>query len=498
MKNANANIPAFAWIITTFMILTGRAAGQAAGGFVLEGKVEAVSRLPNPAESSYKDCLFTLKVFPNTTRQPPEAVMLSVHGFTNRVFTAHAAIKAGDLIRVEARRFDEMPGAYRELQLVDEFGEVELPLLAVLTVSRIPAFSAPLAGAPWAENEVVRKPIRVVEPLPEEVAARLADMRRDLQELQALRDARGGWARWYDELAAIRSNLAARLEAAPEGYLREGDFVLGEVKSTLGYTLKDEDPWYRSMISSLVGMRDQFAKAGTDLILAPIPMRDHVYAAKFIREPPADGVLQPYWLKFRHDLLSRGVEVVDLVAPFTQALETRPFLYHAHSHDGHPGGDGAVLAAEVIGRRLKRYTFHAPPPVYKLEPAVLRLPSSEEFYFPGPAEIPYVRVLEKDGQPIGENHAAEALLIGDSMVTAPPSGPNGSIGAHAAHQAGVAMRYFKRAGSAHALTYHLSMVQDPGFFSGRRVCVFVFSASCLTATNRPWRLEPFMDHALRR
>ena len=472
-------------------------AGEEGDAFTLEARVIAVSRVPNPRTSPYVECLFTVRVDPYLVSANPHPVILTLPGFTNRILTAAAALRPGDLLRATTREFDRMPDAYREQQLADDLGEVELPVLAATDPVRIDALLHPLAQPPWVHASVPRT-LRVLTCPPAEVRARQERIDRDLSRIEALRAPHGEWKAWHDSLQPVRERLQARLDASPGGFIQDRHFLLADVRDSLGYTLDDNDPWYRHLLGSFVSLREQFARTGTDLLVVPIPLRDAVYAGKFADPRPADGVLQPHWLKFQHDLLRRGIEVVDLHDAYAAAMETSPLVYHAEVRDGHPGNDGAVLAARAIAERLRGYTFHTPRREYRLEPSTYRI-TTKDFYVPeGERYHPYTQVLETDGRPAAADAGSEILMIGDSMLTAPQEARSGSLGVHAAQQLGVPMAYFKRPGSAPLLSHHLSLVQDPSYFSGRRVCVFVFSAAYLAMRDRAWMGRPFLDLALER
>ena len=460
-----------------------------------DARVVQTSGFPKPVGNPYKDCLFTVKAEAAGPDGKPRPVVLALFAFTNRVLTAESRLRAGDLLRVRAREFEAMPEPYRENQMQDDIAELELPLLAVRAVERIPALTLPLAlsSAPATRETPV---LRAVTQTPAAAAARAARVAADLAALRAGIVGRPDWAAWHASLAPLRDDLRARLQAAPGGFLRRGNLVF-EHLPVLEYTLEDGDPWYQGILRAFSTLQEQFARAGTDLILLPVPQRDDICAPAFLADPPADGVVQPYWLKFHHDLLARGIEVIDLAPAFRERLHTHPSLYIHAVRDGHPGPDGVELMASAVAERLSRYPFAAPRHPYRLDPGH-PLDTRNDLYFPIDAPIPFTRVLETDGRPALADPASELLLIGDSMVTVPLGAESGTFGVHLAEKCGVPVAPFKRAGSGHMMSRHLGGNLGLDHFAGRRVCVFVFTTSYLNRRPQAWSALPFLDLALDR
>lgn len=456
-----------------------------------EGRIVATSQLPNPKTSPYTDCLFTLTVAPHNSDEPH--VLLTLEGFIDRTLTPYAKLQPGDLVRIEkAHYFEDMSKTYQARQIVDDIVRLDLPLLAGIKASKISAFS-PSTGALLPSPK--RQAGGLVPELPDRSVreARAEAMRNDLRRLEAIRAAHGSWADWHRDLAPFREELSTKLAKTETAYLHTNRFFFSDIDSSIGFQWSDDDPRYQRVLNSLAKMRLEFSKAGTDLIVVPIPMKSMVYAEAFVENPPVDRVLQPYWYKFMSDCLARDIEVVDLMPRFQEdVMKEDVTLYHYNTLDGHPTGQGAIAAAEEIGKRLDRYTFRHPPVAYKVQKTHYRYKSAEQLLFqptlPFYAEV----VLGLDDRYAPADETSEILVIGDSMLTAPPFCKGASLGAHIMRLAGIPCTFFKRPGSAPQIGTSLARVQDPTWFSNRKVCIFIFAGVYLHRDDVPWGLHPFI------
>lgn len=469
----------------------------AAGEVTLEGTVARVSRIPDPRRNPYPDCQYTVRLDP-PPGAPGNGAMLVLPAFRKRALVPEAGLRTGERIRVTASLYEDMSEEYRGIQIADDIADLDLPVYAGLRLERIQTFSA-VQAAPAAVAQRPSEPVVPAESSPEERQARAAQMAADLSRIDGLLARHGTWEAWYDELAPIRADLRERLAKAPGGYLRNGTCVFKHLDESIGERFPDDDVYYRSVLDALENMKTQFEQVGTDLIVAMIPMRDHVYASRIVSKMPADGVLQPYWLKFHRDLLQRGVETIDMLPRFEAAVDTRPLVFLYNVPDAHPGRDGVMLAAEAIAERLARYRFTAPRRTYTVHPAEYRYPSSAARFFPDPGNFGCDQVLDEQGGYPAEDPRSEVIMVGDSMLTAPQcSVQSCSLGVNTMRLAGFPFTFVKQAGSAPMMSELLAMKSNPAFFSRRRVCVFVLAEAYLPSRTKPWSMAAFVDRSLSR
>ena len=484
--------PAPLHLLLTWLLLCCHTHAETAP-IILEGTVVAVSAVPDPDQSPYRDALFVLKLRLHDQEGATQA-FLALPAFTNRTLTPFSGMQPGQLIRAMARPFLEMPIDFRETQMVDDFQDVSLELYGATEAEPIversqrdPANSGPA-------------PLSAIEDLtpaslsPTETRARSARIRRDIARIEALLAPHGNWANWHASLTPIREELQRQMDASPDDYLRAGDLVLELPDFTLGFTLLDNDPRYQSVLKSFESMAREFAHAGTTLLVVPIPFRDHMVADHFVARPPADGIFAPYWLKFQHDLLLRDIEVVDLLPRYRAELGNREDIFYFHTRDGHPGTGGAILAAEAIGERLQAYAFATPRRAYGWVERYYWNREVDLFYgvhHPHRGRV----VTEPDGAPltIFDPHS-EVFLFGDSMLSAPQGSHNGCISSHVVHQLGFPVQFLKQAGSAALMSAQLARQPDLSFFSKRKVAIFIFAFSFVSYDQSWWRPTPFLSN----
>ncbi len=458
-----------------------------------EARVEAVSLIPDPARSDYKDCLFALKVAPRVPPgKAPCSVLLLLDAFRARKLTPYSHFEVSDIIRVHALPLEEMPKDYQSLQLVDDTDELDIPVLGGLRAAKMESFSE-ATGWAWQgidRDATVDLPKQVVR-FPASAEAREKTIQRDLQAIQGKLAEKGTWSAWYDTLAAVREPLLAQLAESTTGYLRKDTYVF-RFAGALDYRLTESDSKYQRALRAMQVMHDQFAQMGTDLIVVPIPMRDQVYASKFVAEMPEDGVLQPYWLKFQYDLLSRGIEVVDLLPAYRDALDEEEFLYHYNTTDGHPATAGVLIAADTIAERLRRYWFSTPRRLYRTDEHLYKKHDFDEL-FPLDTHYPSVRVAEYDGEIILNEDVSEVILMGDSMVNAPAGAKHAQLLHHLVRHVGFPISIFKRAGGAHEIPKSLYRDVSMDYLSGRSVCILTIAFASISQSNRVWAETEFVS-----
>jgi hypothetical protein len=460
----------------------------------MEARVVEVSEIPDPKKNAYPTCLFAVKVEPRVSPGGiPDPILLVMPAFRDRILTDHARLQVEDVLRVTAAPFTDMPKAYQSLQLADDTTEIDLPVLAALSVAKQDGYSA---DPTWEWHGLASAdvdPVRSAQPI-SDVAQRARDaaLARDLASIEARLAAHGDWASWYDALAPLRAELVSALETSADGFLRDDPHVFF-FDGGVAYELRDEDERYQSVLQSFQLLRDEFAKLGTDLLVLPIPIRDQVYAAKFTTDMPEDGVLQPYWLKFHHDLLVRDIEVIDLLPAYRKALDEEAFLFHYNTKDGHPATAGVLIAAEALAKRLERYTFATPRRDYQTQPHGYGPHRDLGLLFPISTGYPSVLVGESEGGIIQNEDVSEVLLIGDSMVNAPAQARHGQLAHHLIRHAGFPVSIFKRAGSAHQITRSLHRDVGLDYLSGRKVCIFAFAFMAVPHGNGEWVGVPFVS-----
>lgn len=249
---------------------------------------------------------------------------------------------------------------------------IVLPLGVLLTVSSLPAASSPAQNPP-ASSRTARPANSPTDPARQREKSILDS--KDLVLRQLAASGAGSWDEWNASVepfrVALRKRIAAttpnnprakgptesryevleslgdplRFEAWPSSYLR---YLANAPLSTSEFISQT------AFVPSIAAISRWLASRGIDLIFVPVPKMTEVYPDQFIRETPANLIVAPPMRRAIHDLLDRGVEVVDLLPIFLEARKKRgPSLYQYC--DPHWTWEGQRIALDEIVKRLRRY-----------------------------------------------------------------------------------------------------------------------------------------------
>jgi hypothetical protein len=207
-------------------------------------------------------------------------------------------------------------------------------------------------------------------------AARAAAIRETIRSLrEECRHASGGdWDPWVDQLGPFRASLHKRIrEAKPYNPEAEGTY---EARSLVlegrgNFALFESEPegYLRYLYDTewLEGFRNRrpvvaaarwLKSQGVDVIFVPVPKMTEVYAERFADNCPSDQIVAPQVRRIMLELLESDVEIVDLLPSFLEARDKDPApLYQPADPHWAPRAWG--VAAQAVGKRLKRYPFVA-------------------------------------------------------------------------------------------------------------------------------------------
>ncbi|HYN42923.1 MAG TPA: hypothetical protein VE129_14175 [Thermoanaerobaculia bacterium] len=248
---------------------------------------------------------------------------------------------------------------------------IALPLVLLLALSSTPALAAAAPAPPAPRSAKATK--SAPDPAREREKSILDAKNVVLGQLAA--SGAGSWDEWNASVEPFRVALRARIatatpnnpkakgptegryevleslgapprfEAWPSNYLR---YLANAPLSTSDFISQT------AFVSSIDAISRWLASRGIDLIFVPVPKMTEVYPDQFIRETPADRIVAPQMRRAIHDLLDRGVEVVDVLPVFLEARKKAgPSLYQFC--DPHWTWEGQRIALEEIVKRLQRY-----------------------------------------------------------------------------------------------------------------------------------------------
>ena len=209
-----------------------------------------------------------------------------------------------------------------------------------------------------------------------EPKTRAAAIRETMEVIrgECQRNANGDWDRWTADLAALRTDLVTKINAAKPrdpsgaGYFEARSSVLeGRDRFPLfepaphAYLLHVVEPAsldpFRHDRPVVAGSR-WLERQGIDVIFVPVPKMTDVYPEYFTDHCPSDRIIAPRLRQIMLELLEADVEVVDLWYAFQAERDTSPELLYQPA-DPHWGPRAQEIAARLVAERLKRYAFVA-------------------------------------------------------------------------------------------------------------------------------------------
>lgn len=453
-------------------------------------RVDAVSRVPDPKTSDYADCVIAVRLsridadsggpVPPAEPTVPAAVLAYVWGFRGRQLEIGSKLKEGVSLDCLLLPESAMGPPVSRLQRVDDIEDLELPVYY--------AAHASLSDQPF----VAFVPPGVLRDFAEPAPSREEAISRDRERIEARLAAYGSWDAWYEACGGSRIELEAKLAAAGEGGLVRDDRFFFATMAPLVEEPGEE--WPEPQLRVLASLNTQLRERGVDLIVAPVPAKEHVNGVLFLEHPPADGVLNPYRQYLLKRLLDLDIEVLDLLPALVEGERRFPHVFY-DARDAHPA-DGAIqITAEQIALRLRRYPLH---PSYRiLYRAVLRHGIPDKYVsFPQHARdgnaYSATRIFVDPLTPMPEasTELSPLLLLSDSFGGVPSSYGvlNANLSVHIAAQTGVLPRILRVGAGAPQMLVHLAR-SDPRFLQGVRVCILAFSERYLYRSRRTDALD---------
>jgi hypothetical protein len=304
--------------------------------------------------------------------------------------------------------------------------------------------------------------------------------------LEALQRNGGSWDAWSQKLKPFLDEIKAKVDAAPEHRLVQGNYtIIGEPPTADPSTFVHITDI--RAVPRLVAFRDELRKRGIDLIAVPVPHKHSFTCRKFSDKAPADGIVKPQYLHFILELLDHDVEVLNITRALLESEAKNEFpFYFNYANDHHWADGGRIVGARLVAQRLKRYGFAAHFTDAALEiKTVLKQRNIVDLNdsFARNREYPCTQVWV-DGKPvISETNPSlktPVVLIGDSMLDEFTWDAGLDFTAYLAWQARIFPVRVNAWMNLHTDPADIIMNRlakapgIPGIIEGRRVLVFVF------------------------
>lgn len=428
--------------------------------------VRTVTSVPNPRESDYPDAI-TIAIadrYSGDDERTPERLLIGMLAIQRRRITESARIRPGNEISAVLFATDEVDDSVRSLHHVDSQDAPGLPMFYATAIEKLSGATITIRAQDAAELT----PEQRIERDRATFAARLA------------RSGHGDYDAWHRALAPVRAEFARRV-ATGDGSIDWEDRcsfqMLEEIDSPPGET------WPDPQLRTLLALRDQLAGRGIDLLIVPMPAREHIAGPSMLDTPPPLDVVDPHREELHCRLLDAGLEVIDCREAMQRGLDAFGHVYY-DAQCYHPA-DGAIqIAARLAAQRVWRYEFrrdldavrtirldHGYPTLHRSPP-----PNSHRH-----RAYTSTQVRRADGSPLGEPRPdSPILVIGDSFLDAPRMYgiTDANFTAHLAKECGVIARQFARHGGVPRILRHLRKV-DRTEFDGVRLCILVLNERSL-------------------
>ena len=325
-------------------------------------QVIAVSTLPDPETADYPDCLDVLHLKRSDSCDEPQEALVAVQTMTDRTLTSSANIKLGDLLTINTLTpWNETPNSIRSIRTVQDMDEFHLPMFfgdgskVVGKQSATAYTSRPIAKVDAGE---------FLAPAPSEDQKQW--IANDLETIQQIAVEHGGWQTWADSLDGFRGDL--RRLVSDKVTLIGDDWLASKnranwLQESRKCSQSNDEMIYPKATETIIDTAAKLNACGIDLIVIPVPPRAEVMPEKFGGDPTQ--LVAPHRYRFMHQLLTSGIEVIDVLPAMLAAKEGEsredPVVFAA---DPHWASRGLYAAATAVAPRLERYrtanSFDAP------------------------------------------------------------------------------------------------------------------------------------------
>ena len=298
---------------------------------------------PDPAKSTYPNCLRTIRA--RVLHAPPGAnipggVVLTTWAFRENRPSPEMKIQPGD-------QFSGLPLLPERLGL--DIQEIQRADTIESRISDSFYYVAQAAILPSKKS---------IHLLPQPPFQRQTLMNEAGPRIKAELERHGGdWQSWMNSLAPLQRKFQDdKLTSILPDYPGQMNLFASGVSSPLKLVRKGLGGKELSNVEQIRLIADEFERRGINFIYVPIPLKAIAWPELFISKEdiPADGLVAPQWRKFVLDLVSAGVEVVDLQPIFRKYISEggkRPLYFYEH----HWAPAGIELAARETARHLLRF-----------------------------------------------------------------------------------------------------------------------------------------------
>lgn len=230
--------------------------------------------------------------------------------------------------------------------------------------------------------------------------------------------------------AKFRDGLAKQMAKLPKEQNAWAKNEMLWFRRNANYLLADKITGQDSLhnpLPRLLELKKYLDSLNVQLLVVPVPVKEEIYGERLVDGTPADLCVNPAGREFTREMLSAGLDVLDLYPALMAAKagdETPRYSYQRY--DTHWALPGMLAAMEQLASRVTQYSWYAesgaqPGSLNMQETTTLRegdlvahMPDAEKSKYPADT-LPVMKIF-KGSEPYKGGKNSPILLMGDSFT----------------------------------------------------------------------------------
>lgn len=335
----------------------------------LTGWIKARSELPDPKNSSYPDCRFTVHFKGNNIlkgKACPEEIQLTLDGFLGYKLLKSASLKEGDFISCVIVPFSKLPLSMQTTQQADDLELFSLDNYFVLSLEKIsPPASNIFSKIPFSGTSAHTSifELNFNPPLSQDLRLKQSEaIAEDMKQMQALlmpyteeernilkkrfssvwlqekeKDHAGFNRLVCKNVKLVWRNVGGSFWALPENWALYTDYT----------------PVDKTNLQAIIDFQKFLNHNGIQLIVCPTP--SHYDIAARVMNPEFRNIPDFRTADLVQHLLKNGIEAIYVSDEIIKNYNRYPFAFFIHNF--HPADTAQDVIADMIVKKLKRYHF---------------------------------------------------------------------------------------------------------------------------------------------
>ncbi|WP_420573932.1 hypothetical protein [Kordia sp.] len=430
-----------------FYIITAFGQQSTVAKQIVEGEIEFISKLPDPATMDYPDCNYTA-VLNLKSNSSDVSISIVFKGIENRKKLATANYRAGDKVRVTMIPFEKADAEIRQTQLADGVDDFEMKVYYAVESKKIKRYSKGAKRTLEAKTTKVTS-IEIVAKDRKSARIRKKKIKSEIKRIDKLLKSHGGtWTQWEDDIQEFKTEYAKATEAQASKWVGNAFFSAGNA-----YAEQNEGNFVEAMTS----FNTYLKQYNIDLIVIRIPFKGEV-SGNLFSDKLSDYVVNPYAMKVTQELLKNDVEVHDILPKLLEEREKHPLLFWYNDfEETHPAEAISWIVARELKELLSRYPeYENIPRIETLIKDTVGIRNGKSYRWPTGNKafkankmITFKSVTDTLGKVLDINYDenySPFLFIGNSFLAFPSIKRGGSIPHYFAYETGFSPDVYYRSG----------------------------------------------------